>query len=147
MARPFLVRQQASLRHRESQLRARANNAMEEVKKALKVTADEIAAELVLSYPPELPDQKYRRTFTLMNSWEVGKVEESASGSISVEIKNTATDTSDGEERPYAVFVQDEEFQVEIHQERWPTIQEIQKEFAEIQRQRVRAAIRRGLGT
>lgn len=138
--RPLLVTQQVSLRNKRSQLRAQAANAMEEVRKELAKTTLEIVQELILSYPPELPDQKYVRTFTLMGSWEWRGPIDSPDGSVMFEITNAATDP-DG--RLYAALVQDEDNQVPVHQGRWPTVQEIQEEYARTQSNRVRGAIQR----
>jgi len=71
---------------------------------------DRLAAE---PYPPELPGQRYQRTFTLSQSWEQEQV-----GPGRWEIRNVATQGG----REYAEYVVgDPEDQADIHRGRWWT--------------------------
>lgn len=144
----MLIAQQVSLSRKRTRLRAQAANAIEEVKRELYKTAVDIAIELVASYPPR-DNVSYIRTYSLQNSWNVSQPEELSNGEIVVTIKNTAGTGEDGQANPndpreYAQLVQDADHQLEIHEETgWPTIQEIQAEFARTQGNRVRGAINR----
>lgn len=51
----------------------------DEANKELKATSEEIV-KAMKKYPPKRPNQKYKRTFTLRNSWKVVKVEKGFSG-------------------------------------------------------------------
>lgn len=133
---------QSSLKSQRTQLKVKAEETMRDIRKQLGITVGEIIQELILSYPPELPDQKYVRTYELMGGWNYHGPIDEPDGSISFTITNNATDPSG---RVYAGLVQDENRQLLVHQGRWPTVQEIQTEFAHAQTNRVRAAIRRGM--
>ena len=84
--------------------------------------ADTLVGELVEAepdrleaepYPPELPGQRYVRTFTLAASWEQEQV-----GTGEWEIINTATQKG----RQYAEYVVGEpEDQADVHRGRWWT--------------------------
>jgi hypothetical protein len=70
-------------------------------------------------YPPEPPNSTYERTGTLQSSWGSEMVMSGATlGRV----------FSDDDIAPYNVYVQDEENQAAIHQDRWQTYQEVADE-------------------
>lgn len=83
----------------------------------LRPTFEAIGAQLntdLAAYPPPPPDSTYRRTQTLGRSW----THEETVGLMSIQ-------TALGNVTPYARFVQDEDYQAEVHQGRWQTTKDV----------------------
>lgn len=137
---------------------------LEEVGKALFDHAQRTLIPALREYPPELPRQRYRRTFALRNAWHTEPpffdLSQIASGNdLEVRIVNDAIDTGGGYSRyrgflagiagdsigeEYAEFVQGQ-YQRKIHQGRWQTADAIRRRYAPALNGRVHVAIRRGL--
>lgn len=85
--------------------------------------------ERLKSYPPERPNQQYRRTYRFKRSWLMTQL-----GSSSYRLSNAATD-EDGEVYPSLVIGDEKKKgQKWIHADRWPlgvnTIERVAAEFA-----------------
>jgi len=80
-------------------------------------TLEGVGAQLntdLATYPPPPPDSTYRRTGTLGRAW----THEETASLLSVQ-------TALGNVTPYARFVQDEDYQADVHQGRWQTTADV----------------------
>jgi hypothetical protein len=92
---------------------------------------DEISLEAqrkMREYPPELPGQKYIRTYRLRRGWR----RRPAQGGV--DLVNQV---------PYAPLVQGESQQAEIHEGRWQTEEEIAREMEQRLADRIERTIER----
>lgn len=83
----------------------------------LRPTFEAIGAQLntdLAIYPSPPPDSTYRRTGTLGRTW----THEEEFGLMHIK-------TALGNVMPYARFVQDEEYQADVHQGRWQTTKDV----------------------
>lgn len=83
----------------------------------LRPTFEMIGAQLntdLATYPPPPPDSTYRRTNTLGRNW----THEETIGLMSIQ-------TALGNVTPYARYVQDEDYQADVHQGRWQTTADV----------------------
>jgi hypothetical protein len=79
--------------------------------------------------PPELPNQRYRRTHQLSNEWRNADTKWRLPGTAF--LRNTT---------PYGLVVQDAQFQARIHRGRWPTVQGVLANNADVIEQALRQA-------
>lgn len=83
----------------------------------LRPTFEAIGAQLntdLATYPPPPPDSTYRRTQTLGRSW----THEEEIGLMHIQ-------TALGNVTPYARFVQDDDYQADVHRGRWQTTKDV----------------------
>ena len=74
-----------------------------------------VVSDYTTTKPPKLPNQKYKRTFRLKNSWGVREIEPYRGVAASQGVK-------------YAPYVMDKERQAGIHAGRWWTTDRVAKE-------------------
>lgn len=147
MAR-FIATQQTSLTKKTTQLRAMANNAIDEIKKVVEEVADEVIEDAVSNYESAAIGESYIRTGRLGESWTRSNAYEH-NGEIIVIINNFVSelDRDDsgkkGYGRHYAGLVQGDERTNRHELAGWLTIFEIQQFHSNEQGNKVRTAIRR----
>jgi hypothetical protein len=79
--------------------------------------------------PPELPNQRYRRTHNLSNEWKAADTKWRLPGTAF--LRNSTS---------YGPYVQDSQFQARVHRGRWPTVQGVLADNADVIEQALRQA-------
>lgn len=111
----------------------------QQINEALWDAAPEIAAEhieLIRPYPPELPGQRYVRTWRMLHGWHWAR--RHVKDQVVIHITNKMT---------YTRFVKDERWQARIHEGRHITIQAVNRQLAQrsqgIWQRHLRAKVKR----
>ena len=90
-------------------------------------------ADVLADYPPELPNQKYVRTYTLYDGWiDTDPVFQAIPSGLAATLTNPTE---------YGPQVEGDATQEAIFQGRWPTVGQVQQAQAEAARDAVAAAV------
>ena len=80
----------------------------------------ELCREQIKPYPPELPNQRYIRTWRMLHGWRWSR-RHNRKEEVEIRVTNNM---------PYTKWVKDERYQAGIHQGRHVTVQAVQRQLA-----------------
>lgn len=97
------------------------------------------------TYPPEIYDSLYKRTFQLQHGWEVAFVSFDAGSAFAGDVMNApsmqSTSISFKNSTPYATWVQRRATQTRVHRGRWNTVEDVAEAEEPVLEQRVAQAL------